>query len=148
MSNSSSGGGTLLSWAVPVSRYTLWICPHFDWQVSSVDTNFHSISLSRIFSAVTHFTLPHGLHSQSSEEVDEVDRIEWHNLSGRLATRRSFRPTTIGSPCISFVIRNFNNGELRLELLPELRKLCIFENCIDSDVSTSFIDARQNAGHS
>ena len=33
-----------------------------------------------MFSAATHLTLRHGVHSLSSKEHDEVYRIEWHNL--------------------------------------------------------------------
>ena len=42
-----------------------------------------------------------------------------------------------------------SNGELPLELYyRSYGSPCIFGNSIDGDVSTSFIDARQNAGRS
>ena len=39
------------------------------------------------------------------------------------------------------------DGELPLELLPELRELRYFGSRDTGDVFNSFIDARQNAGH-
>jgi hypothetical protein len=49
-------------------------CRHLDWQVSSVAQI--SIALRQVFSAVEHLTLEHELHSQSSEEHKDVNRVE------------------------------------------------------------------------
>ena len=53
-----------------------------------------------------------------------------HGLIGELS--RSLRP---------------DDGELPLELLPELQELTFTGSSYASDAFTSFIDARQNAGH-
>ena len=51
---------------------------HVDWQVSSVAQI--SNALGQVFSAVEDLTLEHDIHSRSSEEHNDVDRMEWRNL--------------------------------------------------------------------
>ena len=58
-------------------------CWHFDQQVSYVSQIFDS--LSQIFSAEEKLTLEHEVHDQSSEEHNEVDRIEGAIFLGHLA---------------------------------------------------------------
>ncbi|KAF8488047.1 hypothetical protein F5888DRAFT_1879349 [Russula emetica] len=67
-------------------RYPFFVsidCGHLDWQVSSAAQICNAIS--QVFSAVERLTLRHEVHGQSSEEHNDVDRIEWRNLL-RLAT--------------------------------------------------------------
>ncbi|KAN0121210.1 hypothetical protein V8E52_003798 [Russula decolorans] len=78
-------------------------------------------SLSPIFSAVEHLALEHGVHNQSSEEHNEVDRTEWRKLL------RSFR--NVKTLCIDHELSDelsrslqWDSGELPLELLPELQE--------------------------
>jgi hypothetical protein len=94
-------------------------CWHLDWQVSSMAQIFDS--LSPIFSAVEHLALEHGVHNQSSEEHNEVDRTEWRKLL------RSFR--NVKTLCIDHELSDelsrslqWDSGELPLELLPELQE--------------------------
>jgi hypothetical protein len=118
-------------------------CWHLDWQVSSVEQI--SNALSQAFSAVGHLNLEHEVHSQSSEEHNEVDRIEWRNLL------RSFNNVkTLGFEDglvkeLSCCLR-LEDGELPLELLPELQELTYFGSRDAGNAFTSFIDARQNSG--
>ena len=59
-------------------------------------------------SAVTHLTgtLPHGDHPLSPEKHDEVDRIGWHDLSGRLDLLLSARHVSL----LLFGIYSNNEG--------------------------------------
>ena len=121
-------------------------CEHLDWQVSSAAQI--SNALRQVFSAVEHLTLKYQIHSESSEEHNDVDRIEWRNLL------RPFRKVRIlrieGGPGL---IEKFSrclrleNGEDPLELLPELQELTYSGTRYAGDTFTSFIDARENAGH-
>ena len=53
-------------------------CWQLNMQVSS--TVQISNALGQVFSAVEHLALQHEAHSQSSEEHNDVDRIEWCRL--------------------------------------------------------------------
>ena len=118
-------------------------CYHLDWQLSSVAQILDS--LSQISFTVEHLTFQHDTHSQSSEEHNEVDRTEWRKLF------RSFSNVkTLGvdnglveelSRCLQL-----DDGELPLELLPELQELIYSGSGDAGDVFTAFVDARQNAG--
>ena len=118
-------------------------CYHLDWQLSSVAQIFDS--LSQISFTVEHLTFQHDTHSHSSEEHNEVDRTEWRKLF------RSFSNVkTLGvdnglveelSRCLQL-----DDGELPLELLPELQELIYSGSGDAGDVFTAFVDARQNAG--
>ncbi|KAF8489543.1 hypothetical protein F5888DRAFT_1161588 [Russula emetica] len=118
-------------------------CCHLDWQVSS----FAQISdaLSQVFSAVEHLTLEHEVHSQSSEEHNDVDRIEWRNLLRSFSNAKTLRVEDGLVEELSRCLR-LEDGELALELLPELQELTFFGSRDTGDAFTSFIDARQNAG--
>ena len=120
-------------------------CWHLDWQVSSVAQIFNA--LSQIFSAVEHLILTHKVHSQSSEEHNEVDRAEWRKLLRSFSNVKTLRIHRRLVEELSRCLR-LEDGEYPLELLPELQELTYSGsgNPNDSDAFTSFIDARQNAG--
>jgi hypothetical protein len=118
-------------------------CWHLDWQVSSVAQI--SNSLSPIFSTVDHLTLGHEVHTRSSEEHDEVDRTEWRKLLRSFSNVKTLHITNGFVEDLSRCLR-LEDGELPLELLPELQELTCFGRDDTSDAFTSFIDARQNAG--
>jgi hypothetical protein len=113
-------------------------CLHLDWQVSSMVQI--SSSLSQMFSVVEHLTLAHEEHSQSSEEHNQVDRTEWRRL---LDPFRNVKTLLIGDGLVEDLSRcvELEDGELPLELLPELQELTYFGT---GDAFTSFINARQN----
>jgi hypothetical protein len=113
-------------------------CWHLDWQVSSM-IQISSL-LSQMFSVVEHLTLLHEEHSQSSEEHNQVDRTEWRRL---LSPFRNVKTLLIGDGLVEDLSRclELGDGELPLELLPELQELTYSGS---GDAFTSFIDARQN----
>jgi hypothetical protein len=118
-------------------------CWHLDWQVASVAQI--SDSLSQMFSSVEHLTLGHEERSKSSEEHNEVDRTEWRKL---LRPFNNVKTLLIDKGFVGELSRclQLGDGELPLELLPELQELTYFESGDTGDAFTSFIDARQNAG--
>ena len=133
---------------VEVEMYSFAIsvyCWHLDWQISSMTQI--SNSLSQIFSAVEHLTLQHEKHSRSSEEHNSVDRTEWRGLLSPFRNVKTLRIVVDGlveelSRCLQL-----EDGEHPLELLPELQELTYYGSGNADDAFTSFIDARQNAGH-
>jgi hypothetical protein len=118
-------------------------CWYLDWQVSSVAQIFNS--LSQLSSAVEHLTFEHEVHSRSSEEHNEVDRTEWHKL---LRPFRNVKTLYFGNGIVEQLSRclELEDGELPLELLPELQELTYSRSGDTGDAFTSFINARQNAG--
>ena len=126
--------------------YTLSIavdCWHLDWQVSSVAQISHF--LRQMFSAVEHLTLEHEIHSQSSEEHNWVDRIEWRKLLCTFSNVKFLRIDTGLFDDLSRCLQA-DDGELPLELLPALQELTYSWNGNIDGAFTSFVDARQNAG--
>ena len=117
-------------------------CWHLDWQVSSVAQIFNS--LGHLFSVVEHLTFEHKVHSQSSEEHNEVDRTEWRKL---LRPFRNVKTLWIDNGLVEQLSRSLEleDGEHPLELLPELQELTYSRSGNTGDTFTSFIDARQNA---
>ena len=120
-------------------------CLHFDWQVSSVAQVFNS--LTRISSTVEHLTLEHltlehEVHSQSSEEHNEIDYTEWRKLLRSFSKVKTLRANN------GLLLRSLrmDDGELSLELLPELQELSYSGSGDTIDELKSFIDSRQNAG--
>ena len=113
---------------------------HLDWQVSSAAQI--SIALNQLYSAVEHLFLEHKLHGQSSEEHNEVNRSEWRKLLSSFSNVKTLR---VGVRLVEELSRclHFEDGELPLELLPELQKLTYFGS---RNAFTAFIDARQAAG--
>ena len=126
--------------------YALYIivkCHHLDWQVFS--TAQISNSLGPMFSAVERLTLEHGVYNLSSEEHNEADRAEWRRL---LNSFRNLKTLRIGEGLVEELTRylQLDDGELPLEVLPELQELTYSWNGNTGGAFTSFIDARQNAG--
>ena len=97
-----------------------------------------SNALSQGFSAVEHLTLEHEVHSQSSEEHNDVDRIEWRNFLEPFSNVKTLRIEDGLVDELSRCLR-LEDGELPLELLPELQELTDF----GSDAFTPFIDAHK-----
>jgi hypothetical protein len=118
-------------------------CWHLDWQVSSVAQIFKG--LSQVFSVVEHLTFRHDVHSQSSEEHNDVDRIEWRNLLRPFSNVKTLRVEDGLVEQLSHCLR-LEDGELTLDLLPELQELRYSGSGDTDNAFTSFIDARQNAG--
>ena len=98
---------------------------------------------SQIFSVVEYLTLAHRVHSQSSEEHNEVDRTEWRKLLRSFSNVKTLR---IDDGLVRELSRclQLEDGEHPLELLPELQELRYPGSSDADDAFTSFIDARQN----
>ena len=120
-------------------------CSQLDWQASSVAQI--STALSQVFSAVDHLTLRHEVQCQSSEEHNNVDRIEWRKLLRSFSNVKTLRVGDGLVRDLSYCLR-LEDGELPLELLPELEELIYSETGDAGDAFTPFIDARQNTGRS
>ena len=118
-------------------------CWQVDWQVSSAAQI--SNTLSQVFSAVEHLTLRHEVHSQSSEEHNDVDRTEWRNLLRSFSNVKTLRVEDGLVEELSRCLR-LEDGELPLEMLPELQELTYPGSGDTVDAFTSLIDARRNAG--
>ncbi len=118
-------------------------CWHLDRQISSAAQILNA--LSQIFSTVEHLTFEHRVHSWSSEEHSAVDRTEWRQLLGSFRNLKTLRipDGLVGelSRCLRLV-----DGELPLELLPELQELTFSSGGDVENAFTPFIDSRQNAG--
>ena len=130
----------------PTNEYALGIavlCCHLDWQVSSMAQI--SNSLSQIFSAVEHLYLQLDVHSESSEEHNDVDHTEWRKLLRPFSHVKTLR---IHRGLIKDLSRclELEDGELPLELLPELQEITFYGSGDTGDALTSFIDTRRNAG--
>jgi hypothetical protein len=118
-------------------------CWHLDWQVSSMVQI--SNSLNQVFSAVERLNLVHKVHGRSSEEHNEFDRAEWRRL---LRPFSNVKTLLIFEGLVEDLCRclRLEDGELPLEVLPELQELTCFGSGDTGDGFTPFIDARQNAG--
>ena len=118
-------------------------CRHLDWQASSMGQI--SNSLSQIFFAVEHLILQRNIHGSSSEEHNNVDRTEWRKLLRPFSNVKTLRVHRglVGdlSRCLEL-----EDGELPLELLPELQEITFYGSGDTGDGLTSFIDTRRNAG--
>jgi hypothetical protein len=127
------------------NAYTISIvvkCLHLDWQVSSIAQI--SNSLNQIFSAVETLFLQHTVPIRSSEEHNEVNRTEWRKLFRPFGNVKSL---WIENGFVSDLSRclELEDGELPLELLPELQVLRYYGNDDTGDAFASFIDARRNS---
>jgi hypothetical protein len=79
-------------------------------------------ALSQTFSTVEHLTLTYEVHSQSSEEHNEVDRTEWRKL---LRSFSNVKTLHFDDGLVRELSRCLpsEGGEHPLELLPELQGL-------------------------
>ena len=118
-------------------------CWHLDWQVSSVAQISNAVF--QALSPVGHLTLRHHVHNRSSEEHNDVDRIEWRKLLRSLSNVEILHVENGLVEGLSRCLR-LEDGELPLDLLPELQELKYFGGPETGDRFTSFIDARQKAG--
>jgi hypothetical protein len=118
-------------------------CWHLDWQISFAAQI--STSLSQIFSLVEHLTLGHEEHTSSSEEHSEIDRTEPRKLLRSFSHMETLR---VDDGLVKELARGLrlDDGELPLELLPELQEITYSGSGNTDDLFTSFIDARQIAG--
>ena len=119
-------------------------CSHLDWQVSSAARIFNADS--PVFFAVGHLILDHEVHRRSSEEHNEAGPTEWRKI---LSSFRNVKTLRVATGLVKDLSRSLqlDNGELPLGLLPELQELTYYGSGNTGDAFTSFVDARQKAGH-
>ena len=120
-------------------------CSHFDWQVSALAQI--SNALGQVFSVVEDLTLGCNICLESSEEHYDVDRIKWRNFLRSFSNVKTLRVEQALVKELSRCLR-LEDGELPLELFPELQELTYFLSRYDGvdDAFTSVVDARQSAG--
>jgi hypothetical protein len=119
-------------------------CCHLDRQVLSTAQIFNS--LSPMFSAVEHLTLVYQVHNQLPEVHNVADRTQWRKLLNSFKNVKTLR---IDNGLVKELSRclKLDDGELLLGVLPELQEITYSGSGNTGDALTSFIDARQNAGH-
>jgi hypothetical protein len=94
---------------------------------------------------VEHPGLQYSKHSESSEGHNEADSTEWRRFLRPFSNVKTLR---IDNGLVEDLSRclELEDGELPLELLPELQELTYFASGDTGDEFTSFVDARRNAG--
>jgi hypothetical protein len=102
-------------------------------------------SLNQIFSSVEHLTLEYEVHSESSEEHNEVDFIEWRKILRSFNNVKTLRVEDGLEKEIARCLE-LDDGELPLDVLPELHELAYSRNTDTDNEFALFINARQNAG--
>jgi hypothetical protein len=118
------------------------ICGHLDWQVSSMAQIFNI--LSPLSSTVVNLSLVYGEHNLSSEDHNQVDHAQWHELLGSFRNVKTLR---VHEGLVGEVSRSLQlDGEPPLELLPELNELICPQGRRDNGTFTTFIHEREVAG--
>jgi hypothetical protein len=123
--------------------FTLYVSSWYLGYASTVAQFFNAPN--QMSSAVEHLTLGYIALSWSSEQRYEVDDIEWREL---LTLFINVKTLHVDDGLVEGVSRclRLDDGELHLDLLPELRELTYSGNGNTGDAFASFIDARQSAG--
>jgi hypothetical protein len=110
------------------------------WKVSAVAEI--SNSLSQLFSAVEHLTLKYDFDLWS---LYVINRNDWHKILRSFGNVKTLRISNEFVEMLSHCLQS-DDGELPLDLLPELRELTYSKSRDRGDLFTSFINVRQNAG--
>ena len=118
-------------------------CWHLSSQVSSMAQI--SNSLGQVFSAVEHLALVYDAHSRFYKVHHAVNRTVWRELLRPFNGVNTFQ---IAEGLVGGLSRSLQleNGELPLELLPELQELTFPQEGNNGDAFTSFVSSRENAG--
>jgi hypothetical protein len=116
-------------------------CRNLESQVFSVARIINLLG-SRT-STVERLTIKHEVKGRSSEEYDKIDPTEWHKLLRSFGNVKTLHVDGLVKE-LSRSLR-LDDGELPLELLPELQELT-YSGSGNADGFTSFIVSRHNAG--
>ena len=128
--------------------YTLYVevgCKPIDWQVASAAHIFNTLRTA--FLTVDHLTLEYNGSFIPLEWGHEVDRRPWRELLRSFSNVKILR-VGVGDDFVRQLSRSLQleDGELPLELLPEMEELSYSAIDDDDTAFTAFIDARQNSG--
>jgi hypothetical protein len=117
-------------------------CRHLDWQVSSMAQIFNV--LSPLFSKVVDLTLDYRKHTLSSEWHNQADPTRWRELLGAFGNVKTLR---VHNGLIGEVSRSLqSDGELPVEVLPELNELICPARSVDEKTFASVVHEREIAG--
>ena len=121
-------------------------CPQLDRQVVSAAQFF--AALRTAFSAVDHITLQYESGSTPMEGwQNAADRTQWRELLRSFGNVKTLRVPNNGPvKQVAYSLRP-DDEESPMGLLPKLKKLEYFASGDAGDLFTSFIDARERAGH-
>lgn len=118
-------------------------CRHIDWQVSIAAQIFNG--LMPVLSVVEGLALRYEEHDPSSERSNETSRTQWRDI---LRPFNNVKVLYVAGELIGDVscALQLEDGELPLELVPELKELVYYQDGDPSNAFTSFTNARQIAG--
>ena len=131
------------------NTYQIWVmieCCHLEQQVSAMAGICNG--LCEVFSAVENLTLQREVHDPSSQDRNDVDRIEWRRLLRSFSNVKTLSIKDGLVEDLSHCLRP-EDGELPLEILPELQVLKYSQQSRGTDYGGAFnslIVARRNAG--
>ena len=122
------------------------LCAHLDWQVASAAQIYHALRTA--FSAVERITLWYESGFTPLEDRENAaDRTHWRELLRSFGNVKTLyvADDDLVMP-VSHCLRP-DDEESPMELLPELKELEYFASSNAGEEFTSFIDAREKAGH-
>jgi len=120
-------------------------CQHLDWQVECVAQIFDTLGSE--FSSVGRLSLQFEERESPLEGDNDVDPTEWRMLLGTFSNVETLLVEDGLINDLSLALRG-DGGEPPLDLLPQLKELIYSARGDADDAFTSFIRARQDAGHS
>jgi hypothetical protein len=119
-------------------------CRPFDWQVGSAMQILST--LSPILSVVVEKVALTVIHDLSSGWHDSIDGTEWRELFRPFNNAKALKVRVgANTEAISDQSLCIEDGELPLELLPNLEELSSSQSCVN--MFTQFIDERKAVGH-
>jgi hypothetical protein len=119
-------------------------CGYLDLQVASAAQLFDS--LSPVLSVVEQVTFSYGEHSQSSEFHDNVDQSQWCEL---LRPFTNVKTIHVQDNLVNNIFHSLppDDGELPLEVLPNLEEVGYSGGSDTRDAFTVFLNEREVEGH-
>ncbi|KAH9981800.1 hypothetical protein BJV74DRAFT_853618 [Russula compacta] len=120
-------------------------CGHLDWQVASAAQIINALRI--VFSSVEYLTLEYtNRNSMSPEWTNEADRSQWRELLRSFSNLKMLRVSGDLIRALSCSLEA-EEGELPMELLPELKELSYSGSGDSGDAFIRFIASRQDVGH-
>jgi hypothetical protein len=120
------------------------VCKDFDWQVASAVQILNT--LLPVLSGAEELTLSHVAHNRLSNLHDGVERTQWRKLFRPFSNVKTLSVPESLSVRLSRSLHS-EDGEMPLELLPNLLIIQHVDGSSFGNVFTSFINEREAAGH-